>query len=160
MTDRRDAAQQSSLFDPRTRRPQQRWIDAQQKRDAERAAWFNREPALVTADLARLEEILFTRARWKVATTMLDNPHCYTLRRTWKAPDLTDSDFVWVAQTIRTIGDREKYPPEGPHARWYTVWRHRGAQFWTMNWPINYESGRPWTILINRKPPYLPGDRR
>jgi hypothetical protein len=161
MTDRRDAPQQSSLFDTRNRRPQQRWIEAQQRRDAEKAAWFSRDPAVVAADLTRLEDILINRARWKIATTMMDNPHCYTLRRTWKAPDLSDADFRWTVQVIRTIGDRERFPPApAPNGRWYTVLNLRDAKYWTMCWPIDYSSGAPWTILINRKPPRLATDRR
>lgn len=154
------APQQTPLFDARGRRPQQRWIEAQQRRDAERAAWFNRDPEIVAADLARLEDILFHRARWNVATTMMDNPHCYTLRRTWKAPDLCNEDFVWVVETIRAIGDREKFPPSGPHARWYTVLHLREAFFWTMNFPVDWPTGSWCTILVNRKPAHLPGDRR
>src|SRR5437868_2844779 len=94
--------QQSPLFDRRSRRPQQRWIEAQQRRDSEKAAWFNRDPEIVATDLARLEDLLFNRASWKIATTMMDNPHCYSLRRRWDWPG-GDEDFQWVARTVRTI---------------------------------------------------------
>jgi hypothetical protein len=76
------------------------------------------------------------------------------LRRTWEQ----DEDFVRTVQ-IRTIGDREKFPPSGPHARFYTVLDLRDAKFWPMNFPINWPTGRWCTILINRKPPHLQGDR-
>lgn len=159
MTDH-DAPEQGALFrDAQGRRMQQRWIDAQQKRDAEKAAWFARDPDVVAADLARLEDLLFIKCAWKFASTMADNPHAYTLRKRWDWPG-GDEDFQWVVRTIRTIADREKFPPSGPHARWYTVLHLRGAKFWPMNYPINYPNGTPCTILINRKPPFLPGDRR
>jgi hypothetical protein len=159
MSDENKTLQQTALFDSRGRRPQQRWIDAAQRRCAEKAAWFARPADDVAADLARLEVLLLTRAQWKFASTMPDNPHSYTLRRRWTWPN-GDHDFQWVVATIRVIGDREKFPPTGPYARWYTVLHLGGAKFWPMNYPINYPNGKPCTILINRKPPYLPGDAR
>jgi acyl-CoA reductase-like NAD-dependent aldehyde dehydrogenase len=128
-------------------------------RSDEKAAWYARPAEEVAADLARLEDLLFNRAPWKFASTVSDNPHSYTLRRRWDWPG-GDEDFQWAVRTIRTIADREKFPPSGPHARWYTVLHLRGAKFWPMNYPINYPSGKPCTILIDRKPPHLPGDRR
>jgi hypothetical protein len=166
MTNPNDAPQQP-LFDNLGRRRQARWIEAAAKRDAEKAAWLNRDPEIVAADLRRLHELLFDQARWKFAHTMSDNPHSYTLRKTWER----DEDFVWVVQTIRTIGDREKFPPSGPHARWYRVYHadcpRSGTPciFWTMNYDIgtlDWGWGRlntMGTTLINRKPPHLPGDR-
>jgi hypothetical protein len=159
MTGDSSSPQQGALFDARGRRQQQRWIDAQQKRDAAKAAWFARPADEVIADLARLEDLLFNRAQWRFATTMIDNPHSYTLRRRWDWPG-GDDDFQWAVATIRIIADREKFPPSGPAARWYTVLHMRGAKFWPMNYPINYSDGRPCTILINRKPPFIEGDRR
>lgn len=166
MTDDPKAPQpgQPELFarDPLGRRQQQRWIEAQEKRDAAKAAWFNRAPEVVAADLARLRRLLFEQARWKYASTMSDNPHSYSLRKTWEC----DEDFVWVVQTIRTIGDREKYPESGRHARWYHILNLGGAKFWPMNYPIGDLSwgwgrlNKAGTTLINRKPPFLPGDRR
>jgi hypothetical protein len=154
--------QQPALFvDARGRRQQQRWIEAAQEREASKAEWFGRPADQVAADLARLEDLLFTRAKWKFAYTMPENPHSYTLRRQWARdwPD-GDRDFQWTVRTIRIIADREKFPPSGPYARWYTVLHLRGAKFWPMNFPINYPSGKWCTILINRKPPHLPGDQR
>ena len=160
MTDERDP-QQSLLFDSLGRKQQQRWIDAAQRRDAEKAAWFARPAEIVAADMARLEDLLFNKARWKFAASMPDNPHSYTLRRQWAREWPTgNDDFVWTVQTIRIIGDREKFPPSGPYARWYTVLHLRGAKHWPMNFPIDHPNGRWCTILINRKPPHLPGDRR
>lgn len=152
--------EQPQLFDNLGRRQQQRWVDAAAKRDAEKAAWFARSPEIVVADLLQLENLLITKARWKFASTMADNPHSYTLRRQWARewPD-GDDDFRWAVTTIRIIADREKFPPSGPYARWYTVLHMKGAKYWPMNFPVDYPNGRWCTILINRKPPHLPGDR-
>ncbi len=164
MTEPKDP-QQSLLFDSLGRKQQQRLIDAAQRRDAEKAAWFNRPAEEVAADMARLEDLLFNRARWKFAASMADNPHSYTLRRQWAREWPTgDLDFQWTVATIRIIGDREKSPPSGEFARWdhvlhLTNQAGQSAKHWPMNWPINHPNGR-CTILINRKPPHLPGDRR
>ena len=152
--------QQPLLFDSLGRKAQQRSVEACRLREAAKAAWFARRAELVAVDMARLEDLLFNKARWRFASTMADNPHSYTLRRQWANEWAEgDQDFQWAVQTIRTIADREKFPPSGPHARWYTVLHLRGAKFWPMNFPINYRDGRWCTILINRKPPRLPGDR-
>jgi hypothetical protein len=156
-----DELKQGSFLDPLGRRQQARWIAAAAKRDAEKAAWFGRPAEDVAADMARLEDLLFTRAKWKFASTMADNPHSYTLRRQWARDWPTgNDDFVWTVQTIRIIADREKFPERGPFARWYTVLHLNGAKFWPMNFPVDWPSGRWCTILINRKPPFLPGDHR
>ncbi len=158
---------QADLFDNLGRRRQRRWIEAQEKRDAAKADWFTREPGVVAADLARLHELLFDRARWKFAHSMASNPHSYTLRKMWER----DEDFIWVVQTIRCIGVREKYPETGPYARWYVVYHTSCPRsgtpcfYWTMNFDIGDLSwgwGRlntMGTTLINRKPAHLPGDR-
>jgi hypothetical protein len=160
MTDEREP-QSLPRVDSLGRKQQQRWIEAAKQRDAEKAAWFARALDVVDADMARLEDLLFHRARWKFASTMADNPHSYTLRRQWNREWPTgDLDFQWTEQTVRIIGDREKFPLSGPYARWYTVLRLGDAKFWPMNFPINHPNGRWCTILINRKPPHLPGDRR
>jgi hypothetical protein len=164
MTDPKDAPQQPDLLDPLGRRRQARHVEAQQKRDAEKAAWFARPAEEVAADLERLRRLLFDQAPWKFAATMSSNPHSYTLRRRWTWPG-GDDDFQWVVRTSRVIGDREKFPPSGPAARWYRVLHltnrdgHR-AMYWAMNYPVNYDDGRWCTILINRKPAHLPGDKR
>ncbi len=159
MTEDDKPLQQPALFDSRGRRPQQRWLDAAARRDAAKAAWSRRPPEEVAADLARLEDLLVHRARWKFASTMADNPHSYTLRRRWTWPH-GDEDFQWVVATIRVIADREQFPETGPYTRWYTVLHLGGAKFWPMNQPINYPSGAPCTILVNRKPAFLPTDRK
>jgi len=162
------APQQSPLFDALGRRQQRRWIEAQQRRDAEKAAWYARPANEVAADLVRLQDLLFAKARWKFAASMADNPHSYTLRKGWEH----DQDFIWVVQTIRIIGDREKYPASGPLARWYSVLHMTcpvsGIEciFWPMNYPVGDLSwgwarlNKAGTTLLNRKPPFLPGDRR
>src|SRR5689334_8081211 len=48
-------------LDPLGRRRQRRWVEAQRKRDDAKAAWFGRDPALVAADLKKLEDLLFPR---------------------------------------------------------------------------------------------------
>jgi hypothetical protein len=162
-------APQQPLFDNLGRRRQARWIEAAAKRDAEKAAWLNRDPEVVAADLRRLHELLFDHARWKFAYTMSDNPHSYTLRKTWER----DEDFIWVCGVIRTIGDREAYPPPpNPASRWYRVYNTTSprsgiaCKFWTMNFPLgslDWGWGRlntMGTTLINRKPPHLPEDQR
>src|SRR5262245_36647140 len=121
------------LFDSLGRKQQQRWIEVAQRRDAEKAAWFSRSTETVAADMVRLDDLLFNRARWNFASTMADNPHSYTLRRQWNREwPSGDLDFQWTVQTIRIIGDREKFPPSGPYSRWYTVLHLRGAKFWPM----------------------------
>jgi hypothetical protein len=87
--------------------------------------------------------VLLEAATWRFATTMPDNPHWYTLRRTWAR----DEDFVWAVEQIRLRGYRHKY--EG---KWYTQLDVNDHFYWTMGWPINYPDGRACTILINRKP--------
>jgi hypothetical protein len=133
------------------RRPSPRELAAAIRRVERHAAWYARNPLLVVNDLRRLDHLLFHQARWQVATTMPENPHCYTRARSWDWPGGAD-DYLFVVDTIHAIGDHEKYPPVGRGA-YYTV-LHRGpAIFWTL-FP-------PWhKILINRKPPTLPTDRR
>jgi hypothetical protein len=167
MTDLKAPQQPDLPLDPLGRRQQARWIEAQRKRDEAKAAWFARPAEIVAADLARLEDLLFNQAKWKFAHTMASNPHSYTLRKTWR-----DEDFVWVVQTIRIMGDREKYPASGPAARWYSVLHLKcpisgvDCQYWPMNFPIGELSwgwarlNKAGTTLLNRKPAFLPGDRR
>ena len=52
-------------------------------------------------------------------------------------------------------------PAERPGVgKYYQVLHLPGPTiFWTMGWPLNYSSGAPCTILINRKPQHLPTDR-
>jgi hypothetical protein len=57
---------------------------------------------------------------------MPENPHEYTLRRTWAA----DTDFVFVVEFIRLHGRRELY---GCHR--YFVHDAGGYKHWSMNWP-------------------------
>lgn len=132
---------------PAGREPQKRWADAAERRAATRARFDALSEQERAGLWARLDRLLFADAQWRRARTMPDNPHSYTLRRTWK----NDADFVWVVQMIRAIGDREKFPP-APGGRWYDVLNRHGRKVWVMGWPVNYPNGRPWTILLNKKP--------
>jgi hypothetical protein len=136
------------------RRPQQRWLDAAERRAAAKAKFHALPQTERDAIWTRLDRLLFTEAKWTVARTMPDNPHSYTRKRDWNDP----RDFEWVVLFIRSgVADREKFPPE-PGGRWYDV-LHRchpvtqvPCKIWPMNWPLSM------TILLNRKP-VLPGDR-
>jgi hypothetical protein len=68
---------------------------------------------------------------------MPENPHWYTLRKTWT----DDAAFIEVVEFIRQYGYREKFKGNR-----YTVMDIGGYHYWTMGWPIKS------TILINRKP--------
>lgn len=80
---------------------------------------------------------------------MLENPHWYTLRKTWAR----DEDFVWVVGLIRALGQRRKF-----QGHWYTQLDINDHVYWTMGWPIGSLDGgwdrlsKAGTILINRKP--------
>src|SRR5262245_1573807 len=75
---------------------------------------------------------------------MPENPHHYTLRKTWPR----DEDFVWAVETLRRLGEPEVY-----RGRRYTVIFLGGFKYWTMGDPIGESrtDGRKNTILINRK---------
>jgi len=75
-------------------------------------------------------------AAWRFAKTMPENPHHYTLLKTWGNPE----DFYEVIQLIRKHGTKELY--EG---RMYTVLNIDGMKYWTMGYPVKM------TTLINRK---------
>lgn len=85
--------------------------------------------------LQRTADLLLKNS-WRFAKTMPDNPHWYTLRKTWAQ----DDEFVHCTQFIRDYGYREKYG-----GRWYTVLNINDMKYWTMGAPI------PQTTLINRK---------
>lgn len=134
-------------------------IDAKAARAAARAA---KRDALIAAKAAfesqpeeerRAQEerlaALLEAAEWRFAKTMPQNPHWYTLRKTWAR----DDDFVWAVEQIRLRGYRSKY-----NGSWYTQLDVNDHFYWTMGWPIgSFDWG--WdrlnaggTILINRKP--------
>jgi len=71
---------------------------------------------------------------WKVAKTMPDKPHSYTLRHQWFPPS-----FDAAVEAIRRFGAKRKY-----QGRTYTYFDHAEYTYWTMGWPVNE------TILINR----------
>lgn len=91
------------------------------------------------AELAEIEALL-EAAEWRFAKTMPENPHEYTLRKTWG----DEGAFARVVEFIRAHGETERYPP-GSRNR-YKVLVLGGHKFWTMGWPVDK------TILINRKP--------
>jgi len=127
------AHQQPEFFDSR-RPPQARWRAAAEARAIARAA-------LTDEDWQRLDRLLFVEAKWIRAKTMPDIPHSYCRRRDFEH----DADFVWLVETIRRIGDRERYPP-GPRGRLYDVLNRHGRKIWPMGWPVSM------TVLLNKKP--------
>lgn len=74
---------------------------------------------------------------------MPENPHWYTLRKTWA----DDAAFVEAVEWMRAYGY-----PEIFEGRKYTMYNLNGHKYWTMGAPIWYKNGNPCTILINRKP--------
>lgn len=83
---------------------------------------------------------------WRLAETMLDIPHQYTVRDL-SSPDarrttaLGHRAFEWFAEFIRSEGVEK---PWGPYRNTYlTV---DGWEYWTMGHPI------PETTIINRQP--------
>ncbi len=93
----------------------------------------------MTPDSQHLDHVrtVLEAAGWVFAKTMPENPHWYTLRKTWS----DDAAFVEVVEFIRRHGYREKF--KGSR---YTVMVIGGHKYWTMGWPIG------GTVLINRKP--------
>jgi hypothetical protein len=134
-----------------SRRPQQRWIPAAERR-ADAKARFDALPEEERAVFwARIDRLLYTEAIWYRAKTHVHNPHAYCRRRDWK----DDSDFRWLIGMIREggIGTREKYDN-----RWYDVLNYRDAKFWPMGWPLDYANGTWCTVILNKKPVW-PTDR-
>lgn len=78
---------------------------------------------------------------YRFAKTMPDNPHWYTLRKSWG----NDAEFDRVVANVRQFGYREKF-----RKTWYTMFDVNGLKYWTMGAPIRE------TILINRRPITLP----
>jgi hypothetical protein len=148
-----DKPSQATLFG--SRRPQQRWIAAAERRASARARFDGLPKDERAAIWARIDRLLLREAKWTRAKTMEDNPHSYCRRRDW----LRDEDFVWFVTMLREggIGDREKFP-DAPGGRWYDVLNRDGRKFWVMGWPINYSNGTWCTVIINKKP-QEPGDR-
>jgi hypothetical protein len=92
------------------------------------------EQETITAHLQALLEA----ATYVFASTMPENPHWYTHRRTWA----DDAAFEWCVLAIRIVGDKEKF--QGNH---YICFNHpRIGKVWSMGWHPAA------TILINRKP--------
>ena len=92
---------------------------------------------------------------WRFAKTMPDNPHEYTLKKSWDDP----REFEWTCLMIRARGKKRKFngstyieldlPPArsaAPGVPRYT--------YWSMGWPCRPKPGYPphnATELINRK---------
>jgi 2-polyprenyl-3-methyl-5-hydroxy-6-metoxy-1,4-benzoquinol methylase len=80
-------------------------------------------------------------AEYRFAKTMPENPHWYTLRKTWA----DDEAFCEAVRFIRTYGYTEIYKRSR-----YKMYNLNGYKYWTMGAPINKANGEPCTILINR----------
>lgn len=80
-------------------------------------------------------------AEYRFAKTMPENPHWYTLRKTWK----DDAAFCSTVQFIRDNSYIEIYK-----GRPYQMFNLNGFKYWTMGAAINKADGTPHTILINR----------
>ena len=152
MTDEKNPEYQPDLLDSLGRRLQPRWRAAAERRAAARRAFEELPEDERRAIYARLDRLLFVENEWRIARSMMDNPHSYSRSRAWRSR----ADFEWVVTLIREGGatgcERQKFA-----GRWYdTLLRADPAtglvcRFWPMNWPLRQ------TILLNRKP-LLPGD--
>lgn len=117
-------------------------------REAAMAAYEALPESVRAADHQRLAELL-EGAKWVFAKTMPENPHWYTLRKTWA----NDADFVWAVEQIRLRGYRSKFK-----GTWYIQLDVNDHFYWTMGWPIGSMDwgwerlNKAGTILINRKP--------
>jgi hypothetical protein len=86
-----------------------------------------------------------TPHEWRFAKTMPDNPHEYTLKKTWSNP----ADFEYDCQLIRTRGKKRKF-----NGSTYIELDLGQYTYWTMGWPCRPKPGYPAhsaTELINRK---------
>lgn len=104
--------------------------------------WRSLPDAERWARFERLGQLLESHP-FQFAKTMPQNPHWYTLRKKWAH----DDEFQWAVETIRLAGRRQRYAKT-----WYVVCDVNEFFYWSMGWPVNYSSGHPCTILINRKP--------
>ena len=75
-------------------------------------------------------------APYRFARSMPENPHFYTLRASWEAPE----DFDRCALLIRNHGYSERYGRSS-----YTMYAFEGHKYWVMP---GFKAG---TFLINRK---------
>lgn len=88
-------------------------------------------------------------AEYRFAKTMPENPHWYTLRKTWA----DDAGFCEAVKFIREYGYTEVYKK-----RPYKMFNLNGFKYWTMGAPIDKPNGTPCTILINRAKIQEPSD--
>lgn len=78
---------------------------------------------------------LLKQAEFVFAKTMPENPHWYTLKKSWEDPEL----FEKLVMFIRKNGVREKYKRS-----WYVCYYYEDFKYWTMGWPADQ------TTLINK----------
>lgn len=78
---------------------------------------------------------LIQASRWKLAKSMPNIPHEYTLKAEW----INKGDFEYFVQYIRDFGYQRIF-----YGRIYTYFDIDGYSYWTMGSPIDQ------TILINR----------
>jgi len=84
----------------------------------------------------KIKELL-ENASFVFAKTMPNNPHWYTLKKTW----VNRFEFEEVAQYIRDNGYVEVFK-----GKKYIMFAFNGFKYWTMGNPITETS----TILINK----------
>ena len=82
---------------------------------------------------------LLQKNQYKFAKTMPQNPHYYTLSKTWESREVFES----VVEYIREHG-QDEYWGIGRFKTKYTYFYWEGYKYWTMGAPIKE------TILINR----------
>ena len=92
-------------------------------------------PRITPDDMHRLGQLLRSHP-WQFARTMPDNPHHYTLVKTWPRP----SEFFWCVETMRAHGYEEWYGGKP-----YVMFNVNEHKYWTMGAVVRE------TILINRK---------
>ena len=85
-------------------------------------------------------EHLLQNAKYRIAKTMMEIPHQYTLRNTWEE----DEDFVNVVMFIRNNGQAEYF-----YGKQYIYFYIGEYKYWTMGNPVCFFD-KTKTILINR----------
>jgi hypothetical protein len=153
MTDRDVPQQPLFPLDALGRRQQPRWLAAAERRATARRAFEALTDDEKAAIYARIDRLLFTETRWRVARSVPENPHSYTHRRNFKQ----DDDFAFLIATFRAGGvigcERQKFAD-----RWYDTFLRTHpvtgtvCRFWCMGWPLNMSNGGWLTVIINRKP--------
>jgi len=88
----------------------------------------------------RIMRLLLT-ASWRVAKTMPQIPHEYTLQKTWPNFD----DFTWAVYHIRRVGYRGRFG-----STYYTYYDIGEHQYWDCGGDPACDDDRIGTTLINR----------